>query len=165
MLVLYLGRIMMTRMSPRLAALLDHENVPFRRLPHVADITAQSTAEHTHTRGRRFAKTVIVWVDGQYAMAVIPAHRYVDLEKVRNWLNAEKVRLATEYEMVRLFPDCELGAEPPFGNLYELPVYVSPLLSRDRISFHGGNHEEAIEIDYSDFAAIVKPSVIDVVAD
>ena len=96
---------------------------------------------------------------------MLPAHRRVDLEKLRKWLNAREARLATEQEMSHLFPDCEIGAEPPFGNLYELPVYVSPLLSRDRITFHGGTHEEAVQMKYSDFAALAKPSVIDFVAD
>jgi Ala-tRNA(Pro) deacylase len=155
----------MTRLSSKLATLLDDRHVPYRSVTHLADATSQATAQHTHTPGREFAKTVIVWVDGRYAMAVLPAHRRVDLEKLRKWLNAREARLATEQEMSHLFPDCEIGAEPPFGNLYELPVYVSPLLSRDRITFHGGTHEEAVQMKYSDFAALAKPSVIDFIAD
>ena len=155
----------MNRLSPKLTELLERGRVPYRSVPHTADVTSQSTAEHTHTPGRAFAKTVIVWVDGEFAMTVLPAHRRVDLEKLRKWLDAAKVRLATEEEMSRLFPDCEVGAEPPFGNLYELPVYVSPLLSRDIITFQGGNHEEAVRMKYEDFAALAKPSVIDFVAD
>jgi Ala-tRNA(Pro) deacylase len=155
----------MNRLSPKLATLLDDGRVPYRSLSHTADMTSQATAQHTHTPGKEFAKTVVVWVDGRFAMAVLPAHRRVDLEKLRKWLNAREARLATEAEMARLFPDCEVGAEPPFGNLYQLPVYVSPLLSQDRITFHGGSHEEAVQMNYSDFAALAKPSVIDFVAD
>jgi len=154
----------MHRLNPRLTDLLETRGVPYRSVSHTADATSQMTAAHTHTPGRQFAKTVIVRVDGEFAMAVLPAHLRVDLEKLRKWLNASEVRLATEEEMARLFPDCEIGAEPPFGNLYELPVYVSPLLSHERITFHGGSHEEAVEIRYEDFAALAKPSVIDFVS-
>ena len=154
----------MNRLNPRLADLLESKGIPFRSMPHSADMTSQMTAAHTHTPGREFAKTVVVRVDGQFAMAVLPAHLRVDLEKLRKWLNAQEVRLASEEEMGRLFPDCEVGAEPPFGNLYELPVYISPLLSRDRITFHGGNHEEAVQIRYDDYIALTKPSVIDFVS-
>jgi len=153
----------MKRLNPRLSELLEHERVPYRSLPHAADITSQETAAHTHTPGREFAKTVIVKVDGEFAMLVLPAHLRVDLEKLRKWRNAAEARLATEEEMARLFPDCELGAEPPFGNLYELPMYLSPLLSGDRITFHGGNHEEAVQMKFDDFLALAKPSVIDFV--
>jgi Ala-tRNA(Pro) deacylase len=154
----------MNRLNPRLADLLESKGVPYRSMAHTADMTSQMTAAHTHTPGREFAKTVIVKVDGEFGMAVLPAHLRVDLEKLRKWLNASEVRLASEEEMARLFPDCEIGAEPPFGNLYQLPVYVSPLLSHDRITFHGGSHEEAVQIRYDDFAALAKPAVIDFVS-
>jgi Ala-tRNA(Pro) deacylase len=153
----------MNRLNPRLADLLEAKGVTYHSLSHPSDATAQMTAAHTHTPGRQFAKTVVVWVDGEFAMAVLPAHRRVDLEKLRRWLNASEARLATEAEMVRLFPDCEVGAEPPFGNLYQMPVYVSPLLSREWITFHGGSHEEAVQIRYDDFIALARPSVIDFV--
>jgi Ala-tRNA(Pro) deacylase len=154
----------MNRLNPRLADLLEARGVPYRSMSHAADVTSQMTAAHTHTPGREFAKTVIVNVDGEFGMAVLPAHLRVDLEKLRKWLNASEARLATEDEMARLFPDCEVGAEPPFGNLYNLPVYVSPLLSRERITFHGGSHEEAVQLRYDDFVALTKPAVIDFVS-
>jgi len=154
----------MNRLNPRLADLLDARGVPYRSLSHTADATSQMAAAPTHTPGREFAKTVIVNVDGEFAMLVLPSHLRVDLEKFRKWLNASEVRLASEGEMSRLFPDCEVGAEPPFGNLYNLPVYVSPLLSRERITFNGGSHEEAVQIRYDDFVALTKPSVIDFVS-
>jgi Ala-tRNA(Pro) deacylase len=154
----------MNRLNPRLADLLESKGVAYRSMSHAADMTSQMTAAHTHTPGREFAKTVVVNIDGEFAMAVLPAHLRVDLEKLRKWLNASEVRLATEEEMSRLFPDCEIGAEPPFGNLYQLPVYVSPLLSHDHITFHGGSHEEAVQIRYDDFEALTKPSVIDFVS-
>jgi len=154
----------MNRINSRLADLLESKGVSYRSMPHSADMTSQMTAAHTHTPGREFAKTVVIWVDGQFAMAVLPAHLRVDLEKLLKWLNAQEVRLATEEEMGRLFPDCEVGAEPPFGNLYNLPVYVSPLLSRERITFHGGSHEEAVQLRYDDFVALTRPSVIDFVS-
>ena len=155
----------MHHLNPRLAELLDHEQVSFRSLPHSADVTSQQTAQHTHTPGRQFAKTVIVWVDGEFAMAVLPAPLRVDLEKLRRWLDADMVRMATEPEMMDLFPDCELGAEPPFGHLYQMPVYLSPLLAGEQITFHGGSHEEAVQMEYRDFAALARPTVFDFVED
>src|SRR5207244_174843 len=119
----------MTRLNPRLETLLEKSHVPHQRFSHTARVTSQRTADLTHTPGREFAKTVILSIDGEFAMAVLPADRRVDLEKLRKWLDASDVRLATEGEMAALFPDCELGSEPPFGPLYDLPVYVSPLLS------------------------------------
>ena len=154
----------MNRLNPRLADLLESKGVAYRSLHHPADVTSQGTAAHTHTPGQSFAKSVVVWVDGRYVMAVLPAPMRVDLEKLRKWLNAFEVRLATEEEMARLFPDCEVGAEPPFGQLYEVPVYVTPLLAHDRITFNGGSHEEAVQIRYDDFVALAKPSVIDFVS-
>jgi Ala-tRNA(Pro) deacylase len=118
---------------------------------------------HTHTPGREFAKTAIVKVDGECAMLVLPAHLRDDLGRLRRCFNASQARPVTEEEMARLFPDCEIGAEPPFGNLYELPAYVSPLLSGDRITFHVVNNEEAVQMKFADFISLAKPSVIDVV--
>lgn len=140
---------------------LDKHQIPYRQIPHSQDFTSQETAAHTKTKGREFAKTVVLRVGTGFALAVLPAHHRIDFDALRLWLNAREIRLATEQEMQQLFPDCEVGAEPPLGTLYELPVYVSPHIAGDEeITFNAGSHEEAIRMKYADFARITKPSVI-----
>ena len=120
------------------------------------------TAAHTHTPGRKFAKAVIVRVGGAYAMAVVPSHHVVDLERLASALGGAEVALASEDEFRGLCPDCEAGAIPPFGNLYDLEVYVSPELeANERITCVAGHHAEAIRLDYCDFERLVKPKPID----
>ena len=151
----------MAAVSPRLTAFLEQSRTPFQKIHHTPDFTSQETAAHTNTRGREFAKTVVLRVDNQFALAVLPAHHRVDVEALRRWLNAQDIRLATEEEMRDLFPDCEVGAEPPMGALYEMPVYVSPILAGDEeITFNAGSHEDAIRMKYDDFARLNRPSII-----
>lgn len=147
--------------STRLTSFLDRSGVSYRQISHTPDFTSQETASHTKTPGREFAKTVVLRIDESYGLAVLPAHHRLDVESLRRWLNARNLRLATEDEMKTLFPDCEVGAESPFGSLYELPVYVSPVLARDEdITFNAGSHEEVIRMKYDDFARITRPSII-----
>jgi len=106
------------------------------------------------------AKVVIVKVDERFVMTVLPANWSVDLHRLRNVFLTHHVRLATEHEITGLFPDCELGAMPPFGNLYGLPVYVDRSLTEDlEIVFQAGTHSDAIRMRYMDFAALVCPVV------
>ncbi len=152
----------MASLSTRLKSLLDQNGVAYEAIRHAADYTAQETAAHTHTKGREFAKPVVLRVDGAYVMAVVPAHRKVDLRRVRQALGAKEARLATEEELRKICPDCELGAEPPFGNLYDLPVYVSPELAHDeRITFNAGTHMDALRIRWEDYERLVRPKVLD----
>lgn len=147
--------------STKLMDYLSRNDVPYQQIHHTPDFTSQETAAHTKTPGREFAKTVVLRIDHEFGLAVLPAHHRIDVEALRRWLNAQDVRLATEEEMRSLFPDCDVGAEPPLGSLYELPVYVSPTLARDEeITFNGGSHEEAIRMKYDDFARITRPSII-----
>jgi Ala-tRNA(Pro) deacylase len=107
------------------------------------------------------AKTVMIKVDGELAMAVVPASRDVDLEMLEAALGADRVRLTGESHFKRRFPDCETGAMPPFGNLYGMKVYVDEALTRDpEIAFEAGNHCEAIRMSYLDFAKLVRPEVL-----
>jgi len=146
----------------KLKSFLDENHVKYETIHHSPDFTAQETAAHTHTRGRDFAKTVIVQVAREYAMAVLPAHHKVDLAKLRALAGAKEVRLATEPEMDRLCPDCETGAVPPFGILYGLPVWVSSTVAADdRITFNAGTHQDAVRMTYTDFAKLVQPHVAD----
>lgn len=151
----------MTMLCPRLVTYLDENRVPYQTLHHSSDFTSQETAAHTRTPGREFAKTIALRIDDGYAVGVLPAHHHVDFEKLRRWTNAREIRLATEDEMRSLFPDCEVGAQPPFGNLYGVPVYVSAALAGDEhVTFNGGSHEDVIRMRYDDFASLVKPRVI-----
>jgi Ala-tRNA(Pro) deacylase len=148
--------------SHRLKSYLEEQAVPYHLIPHRRDFTAQEAAACTHTKGREFAKTVVLAVDGGYAVAVVPAPRRVDLRKLRQLLGVHDLRLADEEEIRRLCPDCEVGAEPPFGNLYGLPVYLSRELTEDEeITFNAGTHEEVMRIQMRDYERVVKPRVVD----
>ncbi len=146
----------------QLMSFLEESSVPYEVIHHSLDYTAQEAAHDTHTRGIEFAKTVIACIDGQYAMLVLPAHRRVSWDRLRSALDANKVGLAKEEEMGDLCPDCDVGAQPPFGNLYGLPVYLSSEMTADeRITFNAGTHEDAIRLDMADYQRLVQPRVID----
>jgi Ala-tRNA(Pro) deacylase len=152
----------MTEISARLRAFLDENDVKYERAHHQRDYTAMETAAHTHTPGRQFAKAVIVRVRGEFAMVVLPSHHVVDLERLSAALGGVEASLASEQEFADLCPDCEEGAIPPFGNLYDLEVYVSPALAEnERITCVAGHHAEAIRLDYRDFERLVKPTPLD----
>lgn len=147
----------------RLKGLLDEAGIPYRDVPHAERYTSQRTAEETHTPGRSFAKTVVVRLDGRFALVVLPAHRRLDLEKLKSALGARDAAIATEEEMKDLFPDAELGAEPPLGALYGLPVFASRALSaQESITFNAGTHRDAIRLRYSDFESLANPIELDV---
>ena len=120
----------MAGIVPRLESFLDEHRVSYETIHHRKDYTARETAEDTHTPAKEFAKTVFLCIDGRYAMAVLPASEFISSKKVRRSLGAGEVRLATEGEVREACPDCDVGAAPPFGNLYNLPVYVSPALAK-----------------------------------
>lgn len=148
----------------RVTSFLDDHDVAYEVLQHRIDYTAQETAADTHTPGRNFAKTVVLDTPGGHAMAVVPAVHKVDLEKIRQGIGTRQVKLADEATMSKLCPDCDVGAEPPFGNLYDLPVYVDPSLTTDDfITFNGGSHEEAIRMRFGDWERIVHPTIMDMV--
>ncbi len=138
---------------------VDHE---FHR--HEQAFTAQEVAAVEHVPGRMFAKTVMVNADGQLAMAVVPAPEHVDVSKVASALGRTSARLAEEKEFGTIFPDCDLGAMPAFGNLYGVPVVVDDRLAQnDRIVTQAGSHTETVTIPYADFARLVRPTKADIV--
>jgi Ala-tRNA(Pro) deacylase len=148
-------------MPERVRALLDENGVKYEVIHHRKDFTARDTALDTHTPPAEFAKTVFVCIDREFAVAVLPANDMLSETKLNLALEASGVELATEDEIRGLCPDSELGAAPPFGNLYGLPVYVSPALEADEhITFNAGTHEDAIRIAYTDFKRIVEPQVV-----
>jgi Ala-tRNA(Pro) deacylase len=146
--------------SRTLQTYLDHERVHYDVLPHPEAFRALAIAQTLHTSEKEMAKVVIVKVQERFVMTVLPASWNVDLHRLRDVFMTHHVRLATEDELTGLFPDCELGAMPPFGNLYGLPVYVDQSLTEDEeFVFQAGTHSEAIRIRYMDFAALVFPVV------
>ncbi|WP_415908416.1 aminoacyl-tRNA deacylase [Oleiharenicola sp. Vm1] len=141
---------------------LDSHRVKYVSLQHSPAFTAAEVAQSTHVSGRDFAKTVIVVIEDEMVMLVLPASRRVLLNDLREMLDSTHLRLATEAEFRDRFPDCELGAMPPFGNLYDMRVYVSALLAEEKeIAFNAGTHTEVIKMSYADFDRLVKPVVLD----
>ncbi len=137
---------------------LDEHGVKYVVQQHSSAYTAQEVAEAAHVPGRHFAKSVMVNVDGRLALAVLPATDRVDLHRLAQSLGAQSVELAEESEFSEHFPDCEPGAMPPFGNLFDLEVFVSPHLAQaDIIAFSAGNHHEVMQLAYSVFDRLVKP--------
>lgn len=146
--------------AQKVKAFLDENGVKYETIFHTLAYTAQTTAESAHIPGQEMAKTVIVKADGRMAMAVLPASRHVSFHELREITGSSDVHLADENELRTLFPGCELGAMPPFGNLYGLDVWVDPLLERDEeIAFNAGSHTELIRMKYADFARLVCPKV------
>lgn len=147
--------------SRRLKEYLDKNEIKYVSIQHSPAYTSQEIAAQAHIPGKILAKTVIVKIEGKMAMVVLPATRKVIVQELRQALEAEKVTLATEAEFKELFPDCELGAMPPFGNLYNMEVYVSPeLANNEQIAFNAGTHSELIRMNYKDFERLVQPKVI-----
>jgi Ala-tRNA(Pro) deacylase len=145
----------------KLKEFLDSNHVKYVTISHSAAYTAQEIAASAHVPGRELAKTVIVKVDGKMAMAVLPASFKVDLQHLKEAAGAKSVELASEREFRDLFPGCETGGMPPFGNLYGMDVYVSGKLAEDaEIAFNAGSHTELVKLAYKDFDRLVKPKVI-----
>jgi Ala-tRNA(Pro) deacylase len=146
----------------RLEAFLRQNQVPFELHHHPRAYTAQEVAATEHVPGRMVAKVVVVWAEGRLSLAVLPAPLRLDLEKAAAALGVRSVRLAREEEFEPFFPDCETGAMPPFGNLYDVPVYVDrSLTEQERVVFDAGTHTDAILMRYADFENLVRPQVAD----
>jgi len=144
---------------------LKEKGVPFETHEHPAAYTAQEVAAEEHVSGNLMAKAVVIHADGQYAICALPASYKLDMAKVAKALKAKKVRLADESEMAKLFPDVEVGAEPPFGNLYDLPTLVDQHLAEDEdILFQAGTHRRAIRMKYADYESLTEPTVADLAA-
>lgn len=144
----------------KLKAYLDDLNIRYLTISHSSAYTSQEIAASAHVSGREFAKTVMIKIDGQIAMAVLPAAYHIDFENLKEIFNTKNVSLATEMEFKDRFPDCELGAMPPFGNLYGMAVFVAESLSSHKeIAFNACSHTEIIRMDYADYDRLVKPRV------
>ena len=144
----------------KLRAMLDEAKVSYEVYTHPVAYTAQEIAEKQHVSGKELAKVVMLEVDDQLIMGVLPGNLKVHVNRAKASLRASSVRLATEDEFTARFPECEIGAMPPFGNLFGLKVVVDPALEKDEyIYFNAGNHVQTVRMKYKDFAELVKPQV------
>ena len=145
----------------RLEKFLNLEHINYKRIVHSRAYTAQKTAAYSHISGNEIAKTVIVKLDGKMCMVVLPASFQVDLKELQRATSAKNVRLATESEFKDAFTDCEVGAQPPFGNLYNMEVFVAEKLTGDTtIAFNACNHAELIQMTYKDYQRLVHPTIL-----
>jgi Ala-tRNA(Pro) deacylase len=148
-------------LAERLQVFLDEHQVKYVVISHSRAFTIQEVAAATHIPGKELAKAVIVEIDGEMAMAVVPGSQKVDLDLLRDAVGAERVTVAKESTFKDRFPECDLGAMPPFGNLYGMPVYVADSLAEDEeIAFNAGSHTELVKMSYRDFERLVQPRVM-----
>lgn len=146
-----------------LIAFLKEQNVRHELIKHPEAFTAQEVAHAIHKTGKVLAKTVVVEADGKHVMTVVPAHHKVKLAAVKAALKAKDVHLAREEQLRELFPDCDLGAMPPVGPLYHLPVVLSAeLQQRPEIVFNACTHTECVKIASQDFERLVKPQIAEI---
>ena len=146
--------------TKKLKAFLDDNDVKYVTIKHSSAYTAQEIAARTHVSGKYFAKTVMIKIDGKLAMAILPASYQVDFELLQQVFGTYHVSLASEEEFKYIFPDCEVGAMPPFGNLYDMEVFVAETLAEDdEIAFNAGTHTEMLKLKYADFERLVEPRV------
>jgi Ala-tRNA(Pro) deacylase len=147
--------------SKKLKTYLDENKIKYITIKHSSAYTAQEIAAIAHIPGKDLAKTVIIKIDGKMAMAVLPASYKVSFDDLKDTLGVKEVRLAYEQEFIDKFPDCEVGAMPPFGNIYGLDVFVADSLTDDEeIAFNACSHTELIKMNFSDFERLVKPKLI-----
>jgi Ala-tRNA(Pro) deacylase len=144
----------------KLRKFLDSHHIKYLIICHSLAYTAQGIAALTHVSGKKLAKTVIVKIDGVLAMAVVPASLHVDLDRLRSLTGARTVEIASEKEFKDAFPDCETGAMPPFGNLYDMAVYAdASLAENEEITFSAGTHRELVRMNWFDMVRLVNPLV------
>ena len=144
------------------AELLDQAGAAYEKLEHSSTYTAQGLAATEHVPGQYVAKPVLIRADGKFVLCVLPACCRVDLTAAAGMLSAKDVRLASEAEMMEIFTDCEVGAEPPVGKLYNLPTFVDRELAKDEyVVFQDGTHREALKVPMDDYLKIAQPEVAD----
>ena len=144
----------------RLRDFLDQKGIKYVVISHSLAYTAQEIAATAHIHGKQVAKTVIVKTDKKYAMAVLPANYRVDIQRLKKAVGVRKAEIASEEEFAELFPGCALGAMPPFGNLYDMDVWVDRSLTEDEeIVFNAGSHTELVKLSYEDYERLVRPKI------
>jgi Ala-tRNA(Pro) deacylase len=144
----------------KLEEFLDGKGINYVRITHSTAYTAQETAASVQIPGKGLAKTVILKTDGKMIMAVLPASRKLDLGLLREAVGLNKLEIANETEFKDIFPECDIGAMPPFGNLYGMDVISERILAEnEEIAFNAGSHTEVVKLSYKDFLELVKPKV------
>jgi len=142
----------------KLKEYLENNHIEYSTILHSPVYTAQEIAASAHVPGKELAKTVMVKINDKMAMAVVTASDKVDFKGLKKAAGVEKAELASEEEFKNMFPECDIGAMPPFGNLYEMEVFVADHLSEDEeIAFNSGSHDELIKMSYRDFERLVHP--------
>ncbi len=145
----------------KLKNFLDSNNIKYISINHSPAYTSQEIAASAHIPGKEMAKSVMIKIGGNMAIAVLPASYKVDFELLKQGIGLDDVELAKESEFKEYFPECEVGAMPPFGNLYDMNVYVAEALAEDKeIAFNAGSHTELIRLKYQDFENLVEPEII-----
>lgn len=145
----------------KLREFLDGQGVKYTALIHSQAFTAEEVAAVAHIPGKEIAKTVIVKIDGKPVMVVLPASDMVDMKLLKKAAGGNHLELADEESFMTLFPECEVGAMPPFGNLYGMNVYAAENLAEDeQIAFNAGSHRELVQMAYHDFVRLVQPQVM-----
>lgn len=148
-------------LSRELKKYLDEHNISFSTISHPTAYTASQVAQAAHISGKHMAKVVMVKLDGQLAIIVLPAPAHVDFNTLQNIAHAKKVELAREYEFNSKFPHCDVGAMPPFGELYGMDVYLANSLARqDWIAFNAGTHADLLKMSAKDYLQLAHPTVI-----
>jgi Ala-tRNA(Pro) deacylase len=148
--------------TSKLTDYLEINEVQYKVIEHSLAYTAQEIAASARIPGMQLAKTVMLKIDEQIAMAVLPAPQRVNFKRFKEFTGAKKVELAKEAEFKKMFPDCEPGAMPPFGNLYDIDVYAAESLAEEiEIAFCAGTHTELILLSFKDFERLVKPKIFD----
>ncbi len=148
-------------MQPQLKNVLDQNHIHYRTIVHDASYTASQTAQTAHISGKHLAKVVVVKLDGKLTIAVLPAHRRLDLHAIKELSHAKKVELAKESEFNASFPKCEIGALPPFGNLWGMETYLANSLAKQaNFVINAGTHTELCEIPSKEYLQLVHPKLI-----
>jgi len=146
--------------SRKLKGILEEKKIAFKVHDHPAAYTAQEIAGAQHVPGAQLLKAVIVKMDGQFVMCVIPSTLLVDFAKLKSFAKAKEIKMANETELAKLFPEYELGAEPPFGNLYGLKVYADRSIEeRENVFFNAGSHTSTVSMSTVDLIKMTQPLI------
>lgn len=146
--------------AKKLKNYLDKQKVRYKSLKHELAYTAQEIAAAQHVPGKQVVKSVLIKADKGYLLAVLPATHLIDFAKLKKAVKAKKVSLASEEDIEKLIPDFEIGAMPPFGNLYNLPVYMDKTIAEDEeIVFNAGTHTDTVKMRTADLEKLAKPKV------
>ncbi|WP_367606128.1 aminoacyl-tRNA deacylase [Legionella sp. W05-934-2] len=148
-------------LSPKIASYLKDHHVQYETIPHANAITASEIAQISHISGKRLAKSVAVKVDGKVSLVALPANRRLNIRTFRKAANANNVEVMREYEFQDRFDDCEVGAMPPLGELYNVDIYIAGSLAKQNwIAFNAGNHHELLKMNSLDYINLEHPKIL-----